>query len=70
MRYSVGSIEDGIARLENDNNEEIFVNVCLLSKEIREGDILDFDGEEYVINQQATVDRRRSIYEKFKKIIK
>ena len=70
MRYTVASIEDGIVRLEKDKKEDIFVSTKDLPDEIKEGDMLDFDGEKYVINQLATADRRAAIYEKFKKIIK
>ena len=70
MRYIVASIEDGIVRLEKDKKEDIFVSTKDLPDEIKEGDMLDFDGEKYVINQLATADRRTAIYEKFKKIIK
>ena len=70
MRYTIVSIEDGIACLENENSEKIFVKTEILPEKIKEGEILDFDGEKYVINQQATAERRSAIYEKFKKILK
>lgn len=68
MRFTVESIEDGIARLENGTNEAVFVNSSLLPGDTNEGDVLCFDGEKYTPDTEATAERRKSVYNKFNRL--
>lgn len=68
MRFTVESIEDGIARLENGTNEAVFVNSSLLPEDTKEGDVLCFDGEKYTPDTEATAERRTSVYNKFNRL--
>lgn len=70
MKFTVESIEDNIARLENENNETVFVKCSLLPPETKEGDILIFDGEKYMVDTDATVKRRKAVYEKFDRLFR
>ena len=68
MRFTVESIEDGIARLENGTNEAVFVNSSLLPEDTKEGDVLCFDGEKYTHDTEATAERRKAVYNKFNRL--
>ncbi len=70
MRFTVESIEDGIARLENGINEAVFVNSTLLPEDTKEGDVLCFDGEKYTLDAEATAERRKAVYEKFNRLFR
>lgn len=65
MKFTVESIEDNIARLEKDGNEAVFVSIELLPEDVKEGDILLFDGEKYAADKTATAERKKAVYEKF-----
>lgn len=68
MKYAVAAIEDGIVCLENDKKEILKVSHKLLPADVMEGDILDFDGNVYTINKEATKNRRKSVYEKYRNL--
>ncbi len=68
MKFTVESIEDGIARLENDESESVLAALSLLPVGVKEGDILNFEGEMYTIDAEATAERRKLVYEKFNRL--
>lgn len=68
MKFIVESIEDGIARLENDGNESVLAALSLLPVGAKEGDILNFEGEKYTFDAEATAERRKAVYEKFNRL--
>jgi len=70
MKFTVESIEDSIARLENGENESVFADLSLLPDSVREGDILNFDGEKYVLDAKASAERRKAVYEKFNRLFR
>ena len=70
MRFTVESIEDKITRLEDESENYIFVDSSLLPAEVKEGDILIFDGVNYTVDASATMERRRAVYEKFNKLFR
>ena len=70
MKYSVISLEDGIACLESDENVIIRIDVSELPENVKEGDILRFDGTIYVVDAEATSARRAEVYNKFNRLFK
>ena len=70
MKFTVEAIEDNIARLESDSEKPFFVDFSLLPEGVKEGDILDFDGKNYIRNAAATSERRKAVYEKFDKLFR
>ena len=68
MKYTVISIEDNTVRLETEDEEDCFIKTELLPSGIKEGDILFFDGNEYVIDVIETEKRRKAVYEKFNRL--
>ena len=68
MRYTVAAIEDNIARLETSENKDIFISYECLPTDVKEGDILLFDGENYVLDIGTTEARRKAVYEKFNRL--
>ena len=70
MKYSVVAVEDGIACLENDENSIIRVCAEILPENVKEGVILRYDGVSYVIDDEATTEHRRQVYDKFNRLFK
>ena len=70
MRFTVESIEENIVRLEDETGKYIFVDSSLLPSEVKEGDIIVFDGVNYSVDASATTERRRAVYEKFNKLFR
>ena len=70
MRYCVAAIEDGKVRLEGEYDDKRIISIDKLPPDIREGDIVDCDGNEIVINAAATAERRAQIYDKYKRLFK
>ena len=70
MKFTVESIEDNIARLEDASGTAVSVNYALLPSGVKEGDILLFDGENYTPDASATAQRRSAVYEKFNKLFR
>ena len=70
MKYSVISLEDGIACLESEENVIVRIDVSELPENVKEGDILRFDGTTYVVDAAATSARRAEVYNKFNRLFK
>ncbi len=71
MKFSVDRIENNIAILENINSKEKKeLNTSILPKDIKEGTILEFNNNNFEIDEQAESIRRQRIIEKFNKLKK
>ena len=69
MKYIVDRIEDNIVVLENQDTKEIInIDISLLPKKIKEGNILIYKNNSYYIDKEAEIKRRKEILEKFKKL--
>ena len=69
MKYIVDRIEDNIVVLENQDTKEIInIDMSLLPKKIKEGNILIYKNNSYYIDKEAEIKRRKEILEKFKKL--
>ena len=71
MKYAIGRIENSIAILENlDTKEKKEVNIKDLPSSIKEGTILSYENNTYIINQDEELIRRKRILDKFNKLKK
>ena len=71
MKYAIDRIEENIVTLENlDNNEIININISNLPKNIKEGTILKYENNTYIIDKKEEIERRNRIQEKFNKLKK
>ena len=69
MKYAIDRIEENIAILEDINTKEkLEINVNELPKEIKEGSILLFKDNKYMIDEAEEEKRRKIILEKFNKL--
>ena len=69
MKYAIDRIEENIAILENINTKEkLEININELPKEIKEGSILVFKDNKYIIDEAEEENRRKIILEKFNKL--
>lgn len=69
MKFAVDRIEDNIVVLENiENNEIINVKKEDLPKEIKELDIIMYDGKTYLLDDDEKINRIRRIKEKMEKL--
>lgn len=68
--YTVEKIEDNMVVLENRNNNELInIEKKLLPNNIKEGDILDFINNKYIINDKLTNEKRNNIRNRFNSLI-
>ncbi|MBR3768548.1 MAG: DUF3006 domain-containing protein [Clostridia bacterium] len=63
MKYTVDSIEEGKAVLEK-NNEQVIIDIEKLPANVREGSILQYDGDKFIFLTDETNARREQIYKK------
>ena len=69
MKYAIDRIEENIAILENINTKEkLEINITELPKGIKEGSILVFKDNKYIIDEAEEENRRKIILEKFNKL--
>ena len=69
MTYVIDRIENNIAVLENINTREIInIDINLLPKNIKEGNIIKYKNNKYKIDKKEERKRRQSILEKFNKL--
>ena len=69
MKYAIDRIEENIAILEDINTKEkLEININELPKEIKEGSILVFKDNKYIIDEDEEEKRRKIILEKFNKL--
>lgn len=71
MKYAVDRIENSIAILENvSNGEKKEVALEELPDNIKEGNILIFDNENFVKDEQEEIKRRENIKNRFNRLRK
>lgn len=71
MKYAIDRIENSIAILEYlDTKEKKEVNIKDLPSSIKEGTILSYENNTYIINQDEELIRRKRILDKFNKLKK
>lgn len=71
MKYAVDRIENSIAILENvANGEKKEVPLEELPDNIKEGNILIFDNENFVKDEQEEIKRRENIKNRFNRLRK
>lgn len=64
--YTVEKIEENLVRLENRETKKYFeVEKEILPSNIKEGDILDFINDKYVINKTLTENKKNNIRSRF-----
>lgn len=68
MKYIVDAIEDGFAILSIDKNRRIQVKTSDLPGNIREGDVISFNGNTYSFCEEETKNRRKKLFDKQKAI--
>lgn len=69
MKYSVDKIEDNVVVLQNIEDGTIkYINISLLPDYIRETDILVYDGEKFIIDEEEKEKRVESILEKMNRL--
>ncbi len=68
MRYSVVALEDGIAVLEDTNGQLLNIEVYKLPDTLKEGQILIYEDNKFIIDFDETAKKRRRIFEKFNSV--
>lgn len=70
MRYVVDRVEEDIAVLECiSNKEKKEVNKSILPEDIRDGSIVIFNNDKYILDKSFEEERRESIRNKFNKLV-
>ena len=69
MKFVVDEIIDDVAKLENilDGNI-IYVNVNLLPSNVNESDVLLYEDNNYILDNEKKEERYNSIKEKFERL--
>lgn len=69
MKFVVDEIIDDVAKLENilDGNI-IYVNVNLLPSNVKETDVLLYEDNNYILDNEKKEERYNSIKEKFERL--
>lgn len=71
MKYSIDKIEKEIVILENiDTGEKKEVNINLLPIDIKEGTIIIFDNDSYVVDKKEQKARMDNIMSRFQRLKK
>ena len=69
MKYAVDKIEDNVVTLENISDCSITnIDKNIISYEVKEGDILLFDGKNYIKDDLSKEERIKRIREKMMKL--
>ena len=69
MKYIVDRFEEDFVILENMEDKGTFeVKVEFLPASVEEGSVLNFDGEIFTLDEEATKDRRKDIMSRFEKL--
>ncbi len=69
MIYIVDRIEDNIAVLENkETNEIINIDISLLPTNLKEGNVLRYENNTYILDNDEEEKRRQLLLEKFNKL--
>ena len=64
MRLTVERISEDIVILEKEDMSHIEVEITLLPSEIREGTVLRFDGEKYLVDYDEENETRKRMVNK------
>lgn len=67
MRYIVDRIEEGIVVLSSEGGDIKSVSLSIIG-DVRDGDVLGFDGESYRLLENETDARKKSLAERFEKL--
>ena len=70
MKLTVERIYQDIAVLEKEDMSHIEVSTKLLPKDLKEGNVLVFNGTDYAIDAKAEAEARARIIEKQRSIFK
>ena len=70
MRHTVERIADSFAVLEREDMRHIVVELKELPADIKEGNILFFNGEVYTVDSEGESETRKRIAEKQKSIFR
>ena len=70
MKLIVDRIVEGIAVLEKDDLSHIEVSVYFLPKNVKEGNVLVFDGSTYIFDVDSEAEARARIISKQRSIFK
>ncbi len=69
MKYIIDHFEDEYAILENTKTKKIEqIKKSCLPSPIKEGTIITWDGENYIIDEEETDKKRQEILNKFQKL--
>lgn len=69
MIYIVDRIENNIAVLENkETNEIINIDISLLPTNLKEGNVLRYENNTYILDNDEEEKRRQLLLEKFNKL--
>ena len=69
MIYIVDRIENNIAVLENkETNEIINIDISLLPANLKEGNVLRYENNTYILDNDEEEKRRQLLLEKFNKL--
>lgn len=69
MIYIVDRIEDNVAVLENKETKKITdVSLSLLPKDIKEGNVLKYENNTYILDKKEEEERKKAILTKFEKL--
>ena len=69
MIYIVDRIEDNIAVLENkETNEIINIDISILPTNLKEGNVLRYENNTYILDNDEEEKRRQLLLEKFNKL--
>lgn len=60
-KYSVDRIENDIAVSEDENGNIVNIRLSELPSDVKEGDILSFNGEKYAVLYDETEQRRKAL---------
>ena len=68
MKYIIDRLEEGLAVLEDELREHITVALSDLPDGASEGDVLDETDHHFLLDEQATNERREAIRKRLKKL--
>ncbi len=70
MKYSVDRFESDKAVLINELGESVVIDIAILPNPLNEGDLLEFENGEYKLLKEETVDKRKELHNRIKRIFK
>lgn len=64
LKYSVDRIEEGFAVCEDANGERVNIEISKLPEGIKEGVLISINGDEVILLEDETEERRRKLAQK------